>query len=73
MAPEEEKPQQIEAHEVKAITASISYYKMPLDGNLKSSRMVVVGSFFPPLSAKYCMDQEPKGLLLVAAGSAFVR
>ena len=72
MAPEEEKPQQIEVHEVKAIRASISYNKIPQDGNLKSSRMVVEWSFSHHYLREIAMDQEPKGLPLVAAGSAFV-
>ena len=57
MAPDEEKPQQIEAHEVKAITASISYYKIPQDGNLKSSRMVVEWSFSHNYLRDIAMDQ----------------
>ena len=71
-APEEEKPQQIEAHEVKAIATSISYYKkIPLDVNLKSSRMVVAGSFFPPLSAIYCHGPGAKRASLGSSGVSF--
>ena len=71
MAPEEEKPQQIEAHEVKAITASISYYKIPQNKNLKSSRMVINQSFFPPLSARNCHGPGAKRASLGGSGVSF--
>ena len=70
IAPEEEKPQQIEAHEVKARTVSISYYMIPQDGNLKSSRMVVEQSFFPPLSARNCHGPGAKRASLGGSGAS---
>ena len=72
LAPEEEKPQKIEAHGVKAIAASISNYKkIPLDRNLKSSRMVVKRSFFPPSSERYCHGPGAKRASLGGSGVSF--
>ena len=61
----------VEAHEVKAITASISNYKIPQNGNLKSSRMVVERSFFPPLSARNCHGPGAKRASLGGSGVSF--
>ena len=72
LAPEEEKPQQINAHEVRAVAASIFYYKKPLDEirSLIGWRSNEV--FSPHYLQDIAMDQDLKKPPVVAAGSALV-
>ena len=72
LAPEEEKPQQINAHEVRAVAASIFYYKIPLD-EIQSLIGWRSNEVFSRIYLwDIAMDQDLKGPPMVAAGSAFV-
>ena len=72
LAPEVEKLQKINAHEVRAVAASIFYYKIPLD-EIRS----LIGWWSNEVFSHHylrdiAMDQDLKGPPVVAAGSAFV-
>ena len=69
---EEEKPQKINAHEVRAVAASIFYYKIPLD-EIRS----LIGWWSNEVFSRHylrdiAIDQDLKGPPVVAVGSAFV-
>ena len=69
LAPEEEKPQQINAYEVRAIAASISYYKkIPLDEIRSLTGWRSNEVFYHHFLRDIAVDQDLEGLPVVAAG-----